>query len=302
MHNNFNAAVVGSINMDIILNMNRIPDVGENVLGTDYSYACGGKGANQALALSSLGANVKMIGKVAMDTNGQKLLTNLKDNHVDVSSVCTDGSMTGMAAILLDGQGRNRIIVYEGANAEIEPSVAANAIDKSLQLLLVQFETSEEVVHRCVNTAIQQRVPVVVDCGPAKSFNLESMQGVTIISPNESETKALTGIFPETEETMKSASEILKTRSKAEYVVLKLGDRGCCIYDGCGITILPPYQTTVVDTTAAGDCFTAAMALEFIKSNNIMKACDLGNKAGAYAVSKLGAQNSMPSYDVLQRL
>ena len=185
--------------MDIILSADRLPEVGENVLGTDYSYAFGGKGANQATALARLGAQVKMVGKVADDTNGHSLLANLKKNDIDVSGVAVNGSQTGLAAILLDGQGRNRIIVYEGANAEIIPTEAEQHIDDNLDLLLVQFETAEEVVTRCINRAVQKNILTVVDCGPAKNFCLEKMQGITIISPNESETKALTGIFPEDE-------------------------------------------------------------------------------------------------------
>lgn len=299
MFGNIRSAVVGSINMDIILSAVRLPEVGENVLGSDYCYAFGGKGANQATALARLGAQVKMIGKVAEDANGKSLLANLRNNNIDASGVAVNGSQTGLAAILLDGQGRNRIIVYEGANAEIVPEEAEQHIDDSLDLLLVQFETAEDVVIKTVNRAVAKKILTVVDCGPAKPFSLEKMQGITIISPNESETKALTGIFPEDENKILSASRILKDRSLSQFVVLKLGEKGCSVYDGEHLTLLPSYPTNVCDTTAAGDCFTAAMALEFAKSGDILKACDFGNKAGAFAVSKLGAQNSMPTLQEL---
>ncbi len=277
--------------------MQKVPETGENVLGTSYGYANGGKGANQATALSKLGAKVKMIGKVAEDDNGNKLLENLKNNKIDISGVATDGSQTGLAAILLDDTGRNRIVVYEGANAEIDPKKAVDAIDTDTMLLLVQFETNEDVVINCVNHAINNNITTVIDCGPAKNFNLEKMQGATIISPNESETKALTNIYPDTEDNILKASQILKERSKATFVILKLGDRGCALYDGTELRLFAPYKTEVIDTTAAGDCFTAALALEYVKSGDIYKACDIGNKAGAIAVSRLGAQNSMPTIE-----
>lgn len=297
MYKDIRAAVVGSINMDLILNMKKVPDVGENVLGTDYGYANGGKGANQATALAKLGAKVKMIGKVADDPNGSKLLENLRNNNIDVSGVATDGSQTGLAAIILDGDGRNRIVVYEGANSEIDPQKAVSQIDTDINLLLLQFETNEEVVINCVNHAVKNNIITVIDCGPAKNFNLEKMQGATILSPNESETKALTGIYPDNEGNILNASKILKERSTAKYIVLKLGDRGCSLWDGNKLKLFPPYKSNVVDTTAAGDCFTAALALEYIKSGNIEKACDLGNKAGSIAVSRMGAQSSMPTYN-----
>ena len=299
MYKDIRAAVVGSINMDLILGAERIPETGENLLGTTYGYANGGKGANQATAIARLGAEVRMIGKVASDTNGNKLIENLKNNNIDISGVATDGTSTGLAAILIDGDGKNRIIVYEGANAEIDASEAVNSIADDTDLLLIQFETKEEVVISAVNHAVKNNITTVIDCGPAKQFSLEKMQGATIVSPNESETKALTGILPSDDASVLKASEILMERSKAKYIVLKLGERGCSIWDGENMTLLPAYKSNVVDTTAAGDCFTAAMALEYIKSGDIVSACDMGNKAGAVAVSRYGAADSMPTQQEL---
>ena len=299
MYSKIRAAVMGSINMDIILNMQKVPETGENVLGTTYGNACGGKGANQATGLARLGAETKMIGKVADDENGKALIDNLVRNNIDVSGVATDGSQTGMAAIIIDGEGRNRIIVYEGANAEIVPSEASACIGDDLDLLLVQFETNEDVVVECVNKAIKKNITTVIDCGPAKNFSLERMQGATIISPNENETQALSEIFPADEDSILTASKIIMERSKAEYVVLKLGARGCSVWDSEKLTIMPPYESNVVDTTAAGDSFTAALALEYKRCGDIYTACDMANKAGAIAVSRMGAEASMPTVDDL---
>lgn len=297
MYRNVKAAVVGSINADLILRTERVPLSGESLTGTSYGHANGGKGANQAIGLARLGAKTKMTGKVADDENGRRLIENLKKNGVDVSCVATDGSQTGLAAIILDGDGKNRIIVYEGANAEITPSFAADSITDDLDLLLVQFETKEETVVAAVNRAIEKGITTVIDCGPAKQFALEKMQGATIISPNETEAEALTGINPQSENDILKASEILMERSKAEFVVIKLGERGCSVFDGKSLRIMPAYKGEVVDTTAAGDCFTAAMALEFIRSGDIYFACDVGNKAGCIAVGRMGADASMPTAD-----
>ncbi len=302
MYKNIRAAVVGSINMDLILNMKKVPDVGENVLGTDYGYANGGKGANQATALAKLSAKVKIIGKVADDTNGAKLLDNLKNNNIDISGVATNGSQTGLAAIIIDGDGKNRIVVYEGANSEIDPQKAVADMGTDIELLLLQFETNEDVVINCVNHAVKNDITTVIDCGPAKNFTLEKMQGATILSPNESETKALTGVYPDNEENILKASKILEERSKAKYIVLKLGERGCALWDKKELKLFPPYKSNVVDTTAAGDCFTAALALEYIKSGDIEKACDFGNKAGSIAVSRMGAQSSMPTIEEIMSI
>lgn len=294
MYKEIKAAVMGSINMDIILSAERLPETGENVLGSSYSYAFGGKGANQATGIARLGAQVKMIGKVADDTNGNRLIENLIKNNVDISGVSKNGSSTGLAAILIDGDGRNRIIVYESANSEVVPEEAASHVE-DIDVLLVQFETNEEAVLASVNAAINKNIVTVVDCGPAKNFSLEKMQGMTILTPNENETEALSGIFPKDEKTALEASRVLYERSRAKYIVLKLGERGCSLYDGSEISFFSAYPAKVLDTTAAGDSFTAALALEYVKSGDIKKACDMGNKAGSIAVSRVGAENSMPT-------
>ncbi|MBR5562550.1 MAG: ribokinase [Clostridia bacterium] len=299
MYSEIKAAVAGSINMDMILNMQKVPEVGENLTGTSYGYANGGKGANQATVLSRLGAQTKMIGKVADDENGRQLIENLVNNGIDVSGVSIQGTQTGLAVIILDGEGRNRIVVYEGANAEIDANEAADCITDELDLLLVQFETEENVVAECVNKAVKNNVVTVIDCGPAKNFALEKMQGATIITPNESETKALTGIYPESEDDILEASKILLERSRAKYAVLKLGERGCSVWDGDSLRLMSSYPSKVVDTTAAGDCFTAAMALEYIRSGDVYAACDMGNKAGSIAVSRMGADASVPTVEEL---
>ncbi|MBQ7687674.1 MAG: ribokinase [Clostridia bacterium] len=301
MYRHFSAAVVGSINMDLILRMDRVPETGENVLGSSYGYANGGKGANQAVGLARLGAKTKMIGKVCADENGRTLLAHLLAEGVDVSGVSTDGSQTGLAAILLDGAGKNRIVVFECANAEIDPEAAARCLLPPPDLLLVQFETREDVVVSCVNEAVKNGVTTVIDCGPAKNFALEKMPGADILSPNESETLALTGIYPSDDGAVRKACEILSARSKARYVVLKLGARGCAVWDGRRLQFLPAYETKVVDTTAAGDCFTAAMALEYKRTGDIIAACDMGNRAGSIAVSRLGAADSMPTAEELYK-
>ena len=153
------------------------------------------------------------------------------------------------------------------------------------------------------NAGIAQQAECVAikdtDVEGLKNFALEKMQGATIISPNESETKALTGIFPVDEKAILEASKILLERSKAKYIVLKLGERGCSVWDGERLTILPAYKSNVVDTTAAGDCFTAALALEYVRTGDIYSSCDFGNKAGAIAVSRMGAAESMPTAEAV---
>lgn len=302
MKKQIRAAVVGSINRDLICKTDRIPQAGENIVGKSYSYAFGGKGANQATALVKLGVKTKLIGKVADDANGRALVANLRQKGVDVTDVFTDGSQTGLGIIWLDAEGKNRILVFEGANTELTGSEATGALSDLPDILLVQFETTVEAVTESVKLATANNIISVVDCGPAKDFPLEKMQGMTIITPNESETEMLTGVLPDSRENIQKASEILIQRSNAKYAVLKLGSHGCSVWDGKELTLLPAIETETVDTTAAGDCFTAAMALEFALNGDIIEACKIGNAAGSFAVSRLGADSSMPTAEDLAKI
>jgi len=290
--------VVSSANMDMVMNVDRVPNGGETVIDKGgYSYIPGGKGANSAVAFSRLGGKCIFLTKLGKDANGDALYSLYKNEGMDVSYIKRDENEgTGLAAILVEKTGQNRIIVFPGANSKIELDTVSEAIKSKPDALYMQFEINYDAIIHAAKEAAEAGIPIFIDAGPAnKDFPLEKLPEVTVFSPNESETEAFTGISPTSDENCKAAALALLKRVKADYIVLKLGGRGAYIFDGVKGTTKAPYDMPVVDTTAAGDAFTAALTLEYLKSGDILSACDFANAAGSITVSRKGASSSIPS-------
>ncbi|MBQ9703332.1 MAG: ribokinase [Clostridia bacterium] len=290
--------VVSSANMDMVMNVDFVPVEGQTVIDKgSYSYVPGGKGANSAVAFSRLGAKCVFLTKLGNDTNGDTLLDLYKNEGMDVSYIKRDDTVaSGLAAILVEKTGQNRIIVFPGANSKIELETVSEAIASKPDALYMQFEINYDAILHAANEASNAGIPIFIDAGPAnKDFPLDKLPRVTVFSPNESETEAFTGIAPTTEEKCKEAALCLLERVKAEYIVIKLGGRGAYIFDGERGVIKAPYDMPVVDTTAAGDAFTAALTLEYLRSGDIFSSCDFANAAGSITVSRPGASSSIPN-------
>lgn len=290
--------VVSSANMDMVMNVDFVPVGGQTVIdkGT-YTYVPGGKGANSAVAFSRLGAKCVFLTKLGKDANGDALLNLYTNEGMDVSYIKRDESVaSGLAAILVEKTGQNRIIVFPGANSKIELDTVSEAIASKPDALYMQFEINYDAIIHAANEASKIGIPIFIDAGPAnKDFPLEALPEVTVFSPNESETEAFTGIAPENEDRCKEAALKLLDRVKAKYIVIKLGGRGAYIFDGVNGVIKPPYDMPVVDTTAAGDAFTAALTLEYLRNGDMLSACDFANAAGSITVSRPGASSSIPN-------
>ncbi|MCL2095782.1 MAG: ribokinase [Oscillospiraceae bacterium] len=289
--------VVGSANMDIVFSMPRIPNKGESIVAENYAYVPGGKGANAATAVARLGADAVFCARVGNDEIGARLTEAYKLENIDARFIKTDkNASTGLAAILLEDDGSNRIVVYPNANLNLEPGDVENAFLSYPDAVLTQFETSPEAVAAACGFAGKQNIPVFIDAGPVrKDFPYELLENVEIISPNEVETAQITGINPSNAETCLQACMKLKSMTKAKYVVLKLSDRGCCSYDGKDFEYMTPHFVEAADTTAAGDAFTAALTVEYMRTKNLIAACKYANIAGALAVTKFGAMSSLPT-------
>ena len=233
--------MVGSIMMDLILQMPRIPHPSESLLGTSYSNAGGGKGSNSAVAAAKAGGDVSVCGTLGQDANGEALLGMLQDVGIDVSNLkLKEGANTGMAVIMLEEDGMNRLAIYTGANNDTSPeSVEAAFKDKEYDALMMQLEIPLESNVRAFELAKERGMITCLDAGPAQDYPIEKFQGITILSPNETETEALVGILPKDDETCIEACKILHERSNCKYVVLKMGDKGSFIY-GEGICQMVP--------------------------------------------------------------
>ena len=292
---------VSSANMDLNMRVERSPEKGETLIGGSYSYVPGGKGANSATAVARLGGESYFCTALGCDANGDTLINGYIADGINTEYIkrCKNAP-TGLATVTVEADGANRICVFSGANAEITPDDATSAVEKCLpDAVFCHFEIPFEAVRAAALACYEKGIPTVIDAGPANAeYPLETLPPITVFSPNETETEIYTGITPDTPENCKRAALALLQRVKADYIVLKLGSRGVGVYDakkGGEVEILHTYRIKVVDSTAAGDAFTAALTLEFIRSGDIYRACRFGNVVGTLTVSKMGAGDSIPT-------
>ncbi len=289
--------VVSSANIDFVQRVKKIPEGGETVIETlGYSYVPGGKGANSALSFARLGADTVFCTKVGRDDNAKKLRELYSTEGIDTRFICEDREEpTGLASIIVEENGQNRIIVYPGANKCLSENDVEEAFTCYPDGVFIQFEIPTEAVVAAARFAREKEIPFFVDAGPARAdFPLEELCGVEIISPNETECEILTGIRPDSVQNCLKAAIRLATVTEAKYVVLKLGHRGSFVYDGKYYNIIPSHKVAVADTTAAGDVFTAALSYAYLKKGDILEAARFATIAGAICVSREGASTSIP--------
>ncbi len=298
--------VVGSLNMDLVVQVSAIPAPGETVLGSNFATIPGGKGANQAVAAARLGAKVTLIGRVGADGFGEQLLAAARAEGIDVTHVGVDGtSATGIAMITVDATGQNSIAVASGANYRLTAVHVRQAWEQldQVDLLVMPLETPLETIETAVALANQSGVKVILNPAPARPLPASILAGVDVLVPNESETTLLTGIpIDSVEETQRAARRLLALG--VGNVVLTLGSRGALVLAGemGEITAVAPHQVTVVDTTAAGDAFVAGLAVALGEGESLVAAAQFANAVGALAVTKQGAQPGMPRREEVEKL
>jgi ribokinase len=290
--------VVGSINLDMALESLRMPYEGESLIGSRYSYIPGGKGANQAVALTRHGADVTLVGKVGKDANGAKLTEGLRQKGVSTAFIAeSEEGQTGLAVIFIGANAQNSILVFPGANMDIEKTDLRRAFEaRSYDALMLQLEISREIVVEACHLAKDAGIPIILDAGPAQEFPLEMVRGIDVLTPNETEALALTGIEVKTVADADRAAEKLLTRSQAKAVVMKLGAAGALLRSANGDRehFAAP-RVAAIDPTAAGDAFTAAMTIRYLETGDLREAIAYANFAGAFATTKLGAQSALPT-------
>lgn len=289
--------VVGSMNMDLyIQGANTIPKFGESILCGDYGYATGGKGANQAIAAALQGADVTMVGRCGRDVNGEKVMAEFKRCGVCTEYVVQDEEkQTGLALMLLNEEGKYVSYVSLGANGNMCDKDVEAALEKErFDMVIMQLEMPLETVYRTYELAKERGIPVFLDAGPAMKIPLERLKGLYILSPNEAETEALTGISVDTKEEAVEAAKWLYEHAEPKYVILKMGARGALVYDGESAELIPGFKVDAIDSTAAGDTFGAALAIRLCKGEELTKAIRFAHAAAGICVSRMGAQSSIP--------
>ncbi|AYE33600.1 ribokinase [Clostridium septicum] len=292
--------VLGSINMDLVLQIENMPKVGETILSNGFEKIPGGKGANQAVAAKRSGASVYMISKIGKDDNGQLLLKKLIDDNINTKYVLIDEKEpTGMAMIMVNKNGNNSIIVVPGSNMTInreDIKASKEAIIES-DILISQFETPVDVTLDAFRIAKNLNKITILNPAPAKSIDDELLKYTDIIIPNETEAELITGVKVDDLESAKvAASKIIEKGVK--FVIITLGSKGAAIISKNEAKIVDAFKVNAIDTTAAGDSFIGGLSSKLNTSEltfeNLIEAVRFGNKVSSIAVQRKGAQPSIP--------
>lgn len=314
--------VIGSLNMDLVARVSRMPEKGETLTGSDFHTIPGGKGANQAVAAGKLGAKVAMVGRVGRDGFGEELAQNLNRCGVRTEGVKADGEApTGVALVTVDDHAENSIVVIPGANGRCQASDvdAAEDLIAGAGVVMLQLEVPLEVVERAAEVAGRHGVPVMLDPAPARPLPDHLWPKVAFVTPNEGEATALTGIQVTDVMSAGKAGEWFLSRG-AKTAIVKLGARGAVICatgetvrnetvrnetgrneteqtgtDRYGAEHVPGYPVKAIDTTAAGDAFAGGLARALVNGASLREAVEFANAVGALSTTRLGAQASMPS-------
>jgi ribokinase len=295
-------AVVGSINMDLVASVERIPAAGETVRGWDFQTHPGGKGANQAVAAARLGGRVRMLGKVGRDAAGELLLARLQDAGVDLACVAREDGPTGVALISVQPEGENSIVVVPGANAALTPEFVDAHRETVLgaAMVLVQLEVPIATVEHLAVLCGQHGVPLVLDPAPAQRLPEEVFRHLLWFTPNETEAAFYLGEQTITD-AEQAARRLLSLGMKG--VALKLGARGVVLATQDGtMERLPAFEVEAVDTTAAGDTWNGGFAVGLTSGWSVKEAGRFAAAAAAISVTRRGAQPSMPTREEVERL
>ena len=283
--------------MDLVTFANRLPADGETVVGDRFVTYPGGKGANQAVAVARLGGRSAMAGRVGDDMFGPQLLELLQAAGVDTAGVRTSiGASSGIAVISVGQGGQNRIVQVLGANDTCGDD-ELNAIKSLLPVasaILLQLEVSVELSMRVAALAKEMGVSVVLDPGPVREVPGDFYANVTVITPNETEAEALVGYPVSDITTAQRAAEDLLNRGVGA-AIIKMGSQGAYWSDGTDSGHCPAFPVVAVDTVAAGDAFNGALAVMLSGGESLSESVRFACAAGAAAVTRVGAQDSMPT-------
>lgn len=283
--------VIGSINMDLVMKVSRLPQKGETLTAEGYFTVPGGKGANQAVSAARLGAEVNMVGALGNDGFGEELFQHLKMEGIGLQGINRTEGPSGNALITVDDKGDNTILVYPGANHNVSPEwiERQEEIIKKADWVMLQLEIPMNSVVAAARLARKLNKKVLLNPAPATVLPEELISLVDVVTPNETELALLTGSHNLEEGAARLIQQGIDT------VVVTLGDRGSVAYREETKISASPYSVKAIDTTAAGDTFNGALLIAMGDGKGLEDALDYANAAGALAATKMGAQSSLPT-------
>lgn len=288
--------VVGSTNTDMVIKTEHLPRPGETVLGGTFFMNPGGKGANQAVAIARLGAQVSFICKTGSDIFGHQSQQLFEEEGIETSYIFSDSkNPSGVALITVDSHAENCIVVASGANANLRPSDLAKAQDgiAAADIVLMQLEIPMDTVEYVADVAWKQQKKVILNPAPAQPLSPELLKHLYLITPNETEAEMITGIKIETLDAAKEAACRI-CEAGVENVIITLGSKGAYVYNSTMQQLVPSLKVEAVDTTAAGDVFNGALTVAISEGRDLVEAVKFANKAAAISVTRVGAQSSAP--------
>jgi len=294
--------VVGSSNMDLVVKTHRIPTKGETILGGDFIMTPGGKGANQAVAATKLGAEVYFVAKLGDDIFGRQSLSNFQKVGINTDYVeQTKEAPSGVALITVDDAGDNVIVVAPGANLKLSPDDVkkVQSTIASSGAVAAQLEVPLETVECAAQLTNDAGVPFILDPAPAQKLSNKLLQMVDIIKPNETEAEILTGIKV-TDEKSAHAAAVDLLQCGVKTVILTMGSKGYLLATKETMEFVPSIKVNAVDATAAGDAFTGSLAVGLAQGKTLKDAALFSNYVAALSVTRIGAQSSMPDAEQVE--
>ena len=290
-------SVLGIFVADISFSGNKIPAVGETILGNRYDVGPGGKGCNQAVAIARLGGKVNFISKIGKDSYGELALDTLKKNNINTENIIQDEKLqTGVAGILVDQKsGKNAINVIVGAPNTLKISEIYKQLDliKNSKIFLTQLEVPKDVTLHCLKTAKENGCLTILNPAPASEITKEFYGNIDYFTPNETEAEFYTGIKITNENEAKQAADKL-IKSGIKKVIITLGEKGLFYSDGTEEIYLKATSVKSIDTTGAGDAFNGSLAVALSENKSIKECLELANKVAGISTTKLGAGDAMP--------
>jgi ribokinase len=293
--------VFGSINLDLVTRVTRLPSPGETLIGSGFASYPGGKGANQALAAARAGAVVRMYGAVGRDAAAASALALLRAGDVDISGVRVVDAPTGCATILVDDAGRNAIVVVPGANEKVDPDAVPDAVRAPRAVLLLQQEVPPSANAALIARAVGARMRIVLNAAPARPLTRELLAMIDTLIINENEAAALASMLGWPPEAGAFAAAAAAEIDDLE-VVVTLGAAGAISVRGHDSIQVAAPRVDVVDTTGAGDAFVGAFAAALDAGDDRPKALSIATAAGSLACTMHGAQPALPARDAIDAL
>lgn len=288
--------VVGSSNTDMVVKTDRFPELGETIIGGDFFMFPGGKGANQAVAAARAGGEVTFICAVGDDVFGQNALKGYREQGINVdSAMVVKDAASGVALITVNGEGENEIVVASGTNAKLSPTYVAEVMEEldNDGMFLTQLETPIETVAYLAQYSKLADQPLIVNPAPAQELSDEILNGLFLITPNETEAKILTGISVDDDGSMEKSAKALLNKG-VQNVIITLGSRGAFFMNHEEKFLVASQKVKAVDTTAAGDVFNGVLTVCISQDLGWHESIAYANRAAALSVTKMGAQGSAP--------